>query len=312
MIPFVALDDPAYGVSQQVSPLVRRVIARNPSKFTYHGTGTYIVGPVGGPVAVIDPGPIDDDHRLALETALRHDTVIAILVTHCHADHSPLAAWLRESSGAPTKAFGPHHPDPETSAVAAEGPTTEESIDRAFRPDQVLSDGEIAAEGPGWSLTAVHTPGHTSNHLCFSLSQERALFTGDHIMGWSTTVVAPPNGNMRDYINSLGKVLMRSDETLWPTHGAPVVDPQALIRALIDHRYQRESQILELVRQAPTTISPIVAALYADVSADLHQPAAFSVLAHLVMLVQDGLVQTDGPPQLDSVFSAFPERPSLR
>ncbi len=193
----------------QVSPLIRRVIAHNPSKYTYLGTGTYIVG--RGDVAVIDPGPIIDGHRDALAAALAGETVRTIVVTHCHGDHSPLAAWLHETTGAPTVAFGPHgavddepdEPDPDDvepdSAADAPDPHDEpkETLDLAFDPDVRVADGEVAATGPGYTLRAVHTPGHTSNHMCYALDEERALFTGDHVMGWSTTVVSPPDGDMR-------------------------------------------------------------------------------------------------------------------
>ena len=237
-IPYVTLDDPQYGQAVSVAPLIRRVIAKNPSKFTYHGTGTYIVGQ--GDVAVIDPGPISESHQEALQTALEGERVRAILVTHCHSDHSPLAAWLREFSGAPTVAFGPHRlntgwveddtpeePDEEekaaaAAAVAAGEAKVEESLDLAFDPDVRVAHGEVAAFGDGWTIRAIHTPGHTSNHMCYWFEEQRALFTGDHIMGWSTTVIGPPDGNMRDYFNSLGRVLRLEPNVLWPTHGVSI------------------------------------------------------------------------------------------
>jgi glyoxylase-like metal-dependent hydrolase (beta-lactamase superfamily II) len=299
-IPFVTLGEPDYGVAHLVAPLVRRVIAHNPSKFTYHGTGTYIVGRPGGDVAVIDPGPELDSHRQALAEALRNDTVVAVLVTHCHADHSPLAAWLHDHTGAPTVAFGPH------GAVDLDDTDipVEEAIDVAFVPHTVAADGDLAARGDGWALRAVHTPGHTSNHLCFALEEQRTLFTGDHVMGWSTTVVAPPDGDMRAYIESLRLVAARDDALLLPTHGAPVTSPRPFVEALVDHRLHRERQIVDCVRRGTGDIDAIVAELYADVRAELHQPAARSVLAHLVKLVDDGTVQCDGSPSRRAVFSA--------
>jgi glyoxylase-like metal-dependent hydrolase (beta-lactamase superfamily II) len=299
-IPFVTMADPRYGQVTQLSPLVRRIIADNPSKFTYHGTGVYIVGEPGGRVAVIDPGPLNDHHRDALAAALADDQVVAILVTHCHADHSPLAAWLRGHTGAPTVGFGPHG---EVDLNDSEIPV-EESIDTAFTPDVVVADGDVAATGEGWTLRAVHTPGHTSNHLCFELPEDRALFTGDHVMGWSTTVIAPPDGDMRAYIDSLRKVAARGDRVLYPTHGAPVTEPEPFVLALIEHRLAREAQVLRCVRDGVGEIGAIVQRLYADVRPELHQPAARSVLAHLVKLVDDGMVTCDGVPTLTSAFAA--------
>jgi glyoxylase-like metal-dependent hydrolase (beta-lactamase superfamily II) len=325
-IPFVTLDDPRYGEVVEVAPLVRRVIANNPSKFTYHGTGTYIVGGSsrGDAVAVIDPGPMADTHRDALATAIAGQTVTAILVTHCHADHSPLAAWLRAETAAPTVAFGPHARDerdigaiPELDdAGPADAPVEpvapadvaeveiEESVDLAFDPDIRVVDGDVAARGDGWTLRAVFTPGHTSNHMCFSLDEQRALFTGDHIMGWSTTVIGPPDGDMRAYFESLHKVRGRSDSVFWPTHGSPVNDTRPFIDAFLAHRLDREAQVLAAVRDGVSDIAPRVRRLYADVRTELHKPAARSVLAHLVKLVEDGAVGVDGggPPRLDSRY----------
>ena len=293
-IPFVTLDEPRYGVSVQVSPLVRRVIANNPSKYTYHGTGTYIVG--HGDVAVIDPGPALDEHRHALGAALDGDRVRAILVTHCHSDHSPLASWLRDESGAPTIAYGPHSRiETETDEDEFDdGVTIEESTDMEFDPDVRVGDGEIAAMGTGWTLRAVHTPGHTSNHMCYALDEEHSLFTGDHVMGWSTTVVSPPDGDMRAYIDSLRKVMGRDDKSLWPTHGAPVTSPKPFLDAFLQHRLQREAQVLTAVRAGNSQIEAMVKQLYADVREELHKPAARSVLSHLIKLIDEGQVTAEG------------------
>jgi len=309
-IPYVTLADPRYGEPVQVAPLVRRVIAKNPSKFTYHGTGTYIIGE--GEVAVIDPGPISDSHRDALAAALEGERVTAILVTHCHSDHSPLAAWLHERTGAPTVAFGPHRlnthwveddtpdpPDEEEKAAAAAAEAAgeakvEESLDLAFEPDIRVADGEVAAAGPGWTLRAIHTPGHTSNHLCFWLEEQRALFTGDHIMGWSTTVITPPDGDMRNYFTSLQRVKDLDPAVLWPTHGAPVTDAQHFIDEFVQHRRDREAGVLAAVRAGTTMIPEMVRQLYVDVNEKLHKAAGRSVLAHLIKLVDDGLVRFEG------------------
>jgi glyoxylase-like metal-dependent hydrolase (beta-lactamase superfamily II) len=300
-IPFVALEDPRYGQSVQVSPLIRRVIAENPSKYTYRGTGTYIVG--AGDVAVVDPGPELDAHRQALETALRGERVTAIFVTHCHSDHSPLAHWLHDSTGAPTYAFGPHAQlDSEIDDTIEDGLTREETIDTRFDPDVRVADGAIAASGPGWTVRGVHTPGHTSNHMCFALDEERALFTGDHIMGWSTTVVSPPDGDMRAYMDSVRKLIGRADASLWPTHGAPVTSPQPFLEAYLQHRIEREAQVIAVVGSGVSSIEAMVKVLYADVSEELHRAAARSVLAHLVKLVDDGLVSVEGVPGPKAVY----------
>jgi len=281
-----------------VAPLLRRVIAENPSKFTYRGTGTYLVGE--GEVAVVDPGPLLDAHRDALAAALAGEQVTAICVTHCHSDHSPLAAWLRDETGAPTYAFGPHpRPDPEDEEELAEeisaGVKVEETTDYAFEPDVRVGDGEVAATGPGWTITGVHTPGHTSNHLCFAFPEHGVLFPGDHVMGWSTTVVSPPDGDMAAYIDSLRKVAGRSaDRTYWPTHGPSITEPQRYVDALVEHRLERERQVRDAVASGLAEIPDIVAVLYADVDEKLHKPAGRSVLSHLVKLVDEGSIRVAG------------------
>ena len=294
---FRTLDDVEYGRVDRVAPMLRRVIAENPSKFTYRGTGTYIVGE--GDVAVVDPGPNLDSHRDALHTALAGERVTAILVTHCHSDHSPLAAWLREETGAPTYAFGPHPPpDPadeeeqeELEEEIAEGVKVEEAIDLAFEPDVRVGDGQVAASGSGWTIRGVHTPGHTSNHMCFAFVEEGVLFPGDHVMGWSTTVVSPPDGDMTAYVDSLRKVAGRGDRVYWPTHGPSIPEPQRYVTALVEHRLQRERQVLDAVRDGLVEIPAIVALLYKDVDEKLHKPAGRSVLAHLAKLVDEGHVR---------------------
>ena len=243
----------------------------------------------------------------------------AILVTHCHADHSPLAGWLREHTGAPTVGFGPH---PRLDDPDADDPITadEPAADARRRtatsrwwsrsrptttspPTSRVADGEVAAIAGDVTLRAVHTPGHTSNHLCFALDDEHTLFTGDHIMGWSTTVIGPPDGDMRAYFDSLRKVQGRADRVFLPTHGAPVTDTQPFLAAFLEHRLDREAQVLAAVRSGQTSIADMVAVLYADVRPELHKPAARSVLAHLVKLVDDGLVTIDeGVPRLRAVY----------
>ena len=320
-VEFLTLDRESftYGVAQPVVPLVRRVIAENPSKFTYFGTGTYIVGGDvngRGDVVVIDPGPRLDAHRDALAAALEGCSVRAILVTHCHADHSPLAAWLAAESGAPTIAFGPHGDDawdigddPVDDDPVAEPvvePVVEESTDRDFTPDVTAATGDVVAAADGWVMTALHTPGHTSNHTCFALDDgaTRTLFTGDHVMGWSTTVVSPPDGDMAAYLESLRVVAGRRDDVAVPTHGPPIPNPSAFVDGLIEHRLRREAQVLDAVRRGLDMIPAMVEVLYADVRKELHKPARRSVLAHLVKLVDDGSVTVEGEARLDSHYRA--------
>ena len=319
-VPYVPpLDDPRYGEAVEVAPLIRRVIAKNPGKFSYTGTGTYIVG--DRDVVVIDPGPRLDAHRDALERALDGHTVRAILVTHCHGDHSPLAAWLRDSTGAPTVAFGPHGvaddddeddiviPPPEPGSEPTVDPdepvVTEEPVDTAFTPDITVRTGDVAYEDAAMRFVAVHTPGHTSNHTCFAFEQQRALFSGDHVMGWSTTVVSRPDGDMRAYIDSLRLVAARGDAVLWPTHGNPITEPGPYLDALIAHRLDREAQVLAQVRAGNHRIREIVPVLYAGYRPELFKPAARSVLSHLVKLIEDGRVVVEGgdEPRLRSVFT---------
>jgi glyoxylase-like metal-dependent hydrolase (beta-lactamase superfamily II) len=319
---FRALDDVEYGRVDQVSASIRRVIADNPSKFTYRGTGTYIVG--RGDVVVIDPGPRLESHRQALEAALRGERVRAILITHCHADHSPLAAWLHDETGAPTFGFGPHPvPDPAWEELARPAPDDsgpvepapavsepadtdpvemEESTDYEFTPTIAVADGDVVAEGSGLTITAMHTPGHTSNHVCWAFAEEQALFTGDHVMGWSTTVVAPPDGDMGDYIESLRRVVDRRDRVLWPTHGPPRDDAVEFVQALVDHRLERERGVLAAIEAGRSTIAEIVALLYADVRVELHKAAGMSVWSHVLKLVGEGKVATDGPPALTATY----------
>lgn len=285
MIPFVRELAFEYGRCDQVSPLIRRVIARNPGPFTYTGTGVYIVG--RGEVAVIDPGPDLPEHFEALKAALAGERVTHVLVTHHHLDHSPLARPLAALFGA--KVLGRAAPVSHGEAA----PGLEEGADDGFRPDVELADGDVI-NGSGWTLQAVTTPGHTSNHVCFALEEENALFSGDHIMGWSTTVITPPDGDMGDYFASLAKVRARNFDTLWPTHGAPVREVGPFVDAYIAHRRAREAQILEALGAGFTQIPAMVPSLYAAVDPRLHPAAALSVLAHMNQLVKEGRVVARG------------------
>ena len=286
MIPFVRDMAFRYGEAAQVSPLIRRAIAQNPGPFTFTGTGTYIVG--SDEVAVIDPGPDLPAHLDALKRALASERVTAILVTHTHLDHSPLAAALAEWSGAAI--YGLPAPRIEETAIRLD-----EGHDRSFRQAVLLADGERVS-GPGWTLEALATPGHAAGHLCYALIEENALFSGDHVMGWSTTVVSPPDGDMADYLESLDKVAARRFSTLWPTHGPPVPKPEPFLLAYRAHRLEREAQVLEQLAKGRRLIPEMVAEIYAEVDPRLHPAAAHSVLAHLIKLVREGRAASEGPP----------------
>jgi glyoxylase-like metal-dependent hydrolase (beta-lactamase superfamily II) len=285
-IPFLRNFESPYESDVAVTPLIHRVLTNNPGPFTFKGTGVYIVG--GKDVAVIDPGPNDPQHVEALKRALAGKNVTHILVTHTHADHSPAARPLKEWSGAKTYGFGPHG-----SGKAEDGVAMEEGGDRDFVPDVRVKDGDII-EGNGFTFECVYTPGHTSNHMCFALKEEAALFTGDHIMGWSTTVVTPPDGDMAQYMASVRKLIARDDKILYPTHGAPITDPKPFLAAYLEHRLEREAQIIACIRDGLATIPDMVARMYADVDKRLHPAASRSVLAHLIQLEQEGRVVKDG------------------
>lgn len=277
-------DSAAWGLLAPRSPLVRRLLARNPSPFTYTGTGTFVVGSAapGATVAVIDPGPTDLAHIAALVENLRGQRVSHILITHTHLDHSPAAPALKAATGAEIVGCAPL-------VLSDDGPRADAGFDASYTPDQVMQEGD-SVYGPGWTLSALATPGHTSNHLCFALAEEKALFTGDHVMGWSTTVVAPPDGNMADYMTSLKKLLTRDDAIYHPTHGDAVTDPQRFVRGLITHRKQRENQILAHLGNGEKAVTEMVAQMYAGVDKRLHPAAGRSVLAHLLDLQARGLV----------------------
>jgi len=285
-IPFIRQFDPRYGEEVRVTPLISRIVANNPGPFTFMGTGVYIVG--DRDVAVIDPGPDQPEHVEALKRALGGRRVTHILLTHAHSDHSPAAKPLKEWSGAPTYAFGPH-----STGRDEDGPKVEAGGDTDFVPDIRVADGEIIA-GNGFTFEAVHTPGHTSNHMSYALKEEKALFTGDHVMGWSTTVVTPPDGDMADYIASVEKLERRDDAILYPTHGAPVTDPKPFLAAYREHRLDREAQVLASIVAGRDTIPAMVAHMYADVDKRLHPAASRSVLAHLIKLEREGLVTRSG------------------
>ena len=303
MIPFVREFSFEYGRSDRVSPLIRRVVANNPGPFTFTGTGTYIIGrdEPGAGVAVIDPGPLDDAHLKALLAAVEGQTVSHVLVTHTHRDHAPLARPFAEAvGGAPILAAKTPGRTVHASDQIDET-SLDEDDDADFRADVVLNDGD-RVEGDGWTLEAMATPGHASNHTAFVLREENALFSGDHVMGWSTTVVAPPDGDMTDYMASLDAVIARDFDTLWPTHGAPVTEPAPFLAAYRAHRLEREAQVLARLRAGDRTIAEMVPVLYAAVDSRLWPAASLSVWAHLNALVRDGRVVAQPQPSLQAVY----------
>jgi len=273
------------GEAEQCEPLVRRVLAPNPSPYTYTGTQSYIVG-ASADVAVIDPGPNEPEHISAILSAVGDAKVSAIMCTHTHRDHSPAAAPLAEKTGAPVVGCAPLVISDE--ALAAWGARADEAFDATYAPDRVLEDGE-AMTGEGWTLRAVHTPGHTSNHLCFALEESAALFTGDHVMGWSTSVVIPPDGDMGEYLKSLERLQQREDRVYYSAHGAPIEKPRQLVRGMVGHRRQRENQIMRLLGERARPLEEFIPDMYKGLDPRLTKAAQMSVLAHLIDLEKRGL-----------------------
>lgn len=306
---------PVYGRVDRLSPLVRRVVAKNPNPFTFTGTGVYVIG--RGQVAVIDPGPTLDEHLDAILAALDEgEEVTHILVTHTHTDHTAGVAKLVARTGASTYGYGPHGPVPEhdpLDTVSFDEYFTDEEKDAFekawkdtpdelkregpdvdFTPDVAVGDGDVIEGGSGdgaWSVEVVHTPGHTSNHVCFGLREEKLLFTGDHVMGWATSVISPPDGDLFDYLASLEKLLDREDERYWPTHGPAIEQPQDYVRSFIEHRRGREGQIVAALGDGPSTIKDLVPGMYAEVDKRLWRAAANSVYSHLLALLREGRVE---------------------
>lgn len=293
-IPFRREVEFEYGAVSELSPLIRRVIAHNPSPFTLHGTGTYILGK--GNVAVVDPGPADPNHIRAIVDAVRGERITHVLVTHCHTDHSPGCRLLREFTDAPTHAFGPHG-----SGVDEEGVQIEEAADNDFAPDQRVRHGEVI-QGDGWSVECVYTPGHTSNHMCYALREEKTLFSGDHVMAWSTSVISPPDGDMRRYLASLELLLDRDDARYWPTHGPSVDDTKGHVRAFIAHRREREQQILACIESGTYEIKKMVPQMYADLPEFMYGAAARSVLASIIYLAQREELVVEGELGLKGIY----------
>ncbi len=318
------MGDFTYGAVAQMTPMIRRVICKNPTPFTYKGTGTYVVG--RGQVAVIDPGPPLSSHVDDVLAALGPDEEVThICITHTHSDHSALTARMQELTGAPSYGFGPHGEvravDPTDKVDFSKYFTAEEKNkfdkewddlpeelkregpDLNFMPDHRITDGDVI-QGDGWTLTAVHTPGHCSNHICYHLAEENALFSGDHVMGWATSVVGPPDGSMKDYLASLHKLLPHGYDRYWPTHGPAITDPATYVRLFIEHREDREAQIIEFLRTGAKQIADFVPEMYAGYDKRLWYPAANSVHAHMLHLVETGRARVvdGGEPKLTAIY----------
>ena len=290
--------DPAYGQGVTVAPDVLRVTAKNPGPFTFHGTNSYVIG--RDTLAVIDPGPEDETHFQTLLEVIANRPVSHIFVSHTHRDHSPLAARLKARTGAAVLAEGLHRPA--RPLRIGEINPLDASADAAFVPDIALPDDTLI-EGDGWAIRTVLTPGHTANHAAFALDGTGILFSADHVMAWATSIVAPPDGAMADYMASLDRLIARGDRLLLPGHGGPVTAPRSFMRGLKTHRKMRERAILERIRGGDRTIPDMVKAIYRDTDPRLHGAAGLSVLAHLEDLVARGLVATEGDPAIDGIFA---------
>lgn len=300
MIPFVRDFEFDYAQVSSVSPLIRRIVARNPGPFTFTGTGTYLIGrdEPGAEVFVIDPGPELDEHLAAILAATAGQRLTRIFVTHAHMDHSPLARSLAERTGAVIYA-GPEPCQPSNGGIRLEA-----GDDLSFTPDVPLRDGELFS-ADGWTLEALATPGHTASHYGYVLQDEQALFPGDCVMGWSTTIISPPDGDMGAYMATLARIRARGFSTLWPTHGPPITQPGPFLDAYIAHRRQREAQIVEaLAHRGSAKIRTLVPELYAGIETRLYPAASHSMLAHLIELVRRGVVESDGAPAIDTVYRA--------
>ena len=296
-IPFDKRFDLPPDTVEEVVPGVRRVLANNPSPFTFKGTLSYIIG--RGQVAIVDPGPLDEAHIKALLDAVRGETVTHIFVTHTHRDHSPAVPAIKAATGALVLAEGPHRAA--RSLNVGEAPRLDASNDTDFRPDRALADGEVVT-GKGFTIEAVTTPGHTANHMAFAFKEANLLFSGDHVMAWSTPVVAPPDGAMSDYMASLQKLARRSEAIYLPGHGGVVREAPSFVQHYIRHRQGREASILHRLAKSEADIPTIVRAIYIGLDPRLLKAAGLSVLAHLEDLVTRGVVKTDGQPSIEGRY----------
>ena len=293
MINFNTAFQCSYQVCESIGPLVRRIVARNPGPFTFYGTGTYIIG--RGEVAIVDPGPADPQHIQALLQATDNEKITHILVTHTHLDHSPGAAVLKKITGAPTFGYGPHGAGKHLTDDIVEA-----GADWEFVPDVKISDGEIL-NGKDWSVECVHTPGHTSNHICFQLRENKTLFCGDHVMAWSTSIISPPDGDLSDYLSSLRKLLFRDDEIFWPCHGPAIEYPRPFVQSFIDHRKTRIEEVVRCLNNGINSIGQMVPTMYQGLDKRMQPAAARSILSALIYLIDKNRVvsHTIG---LDSIY----------
>lgn len=289
--------DLAPGQVEEVLPGVRRIVADNPGPFTFKGTLTYVIG--RGKVAIVDPGPDDEAHVKAVLDAVRNETVTHIFVTHTHRDHSPAVPAIKAATGATVYAEGPHRPS--RPLHDGEAPRMEASNDLDFRPDHALADGDVVS-GDGWAVETVTTPGHTANHTAFALRDRNVLFSGDHVMGWSTSIVAPPDGAMTDYMDSLAKLSRRREQIYLPGHGGLIREAPRFVAGLTLHRKAREASILHRLGKGATDIPTIVRAIYIGLDPRLVNAAGFSVLAHMEDLVARGAVVTEGAPSINGLY----------
>ena len=280
--------DPRHGIAVEIAKAVRRLTAHNPGPFTWHGTNSYLIG--RAEVAVLDPGPADAAHMDRLVAAAGEGRIAAILVSHTHMDHSPGARLLKAMTGAPIIGCGPHRAARPLNS--GERNPLDASADGAHHPDREMKDGDTLVVD-GLCLTAVETPGHTANHLAFALDEGGILFSADHVMAWSTSIVAPPDGAMSAYMASLARLAERTDTRYLPGHGGPVEDPATYVAGLAAHRRKREQAILDRLTAGAQTIPEMVATIYADVDPALHGAAALSVLAQVEWLVERGLVRCE-------------------
>ena len=297
-IPFRRDFEFEYGRIEQVAPMLRRIVARNPSPFTWHGTGTYVIGE--GNVAVVDPGPDLPAHVDALLAALDGETVTHLLVTHTHRDHSPACRPVQAATGARTSGFGRHG-----SGRIDVGMQVEEGADNDFVPDVLVAHGDVI-RGDGWSVECVHTPGHTSNHLCYQLREHKALFSGDHVMGWSTTIISPPDGDIASYLESLELLLERDDACYWPTHGPCVRDPKPLVRGLIAHRLERADEIRACLADGVHRVVDMVPRMYSELPVTMYPAAGRSVFSTLIYLIERGEVTCEGDLDASARFVLKP------
>lgn len=293
--------DATPGACVRLSDKIRRVTCNNPGPFTFKGTNSYVVGT--GQVAIIDPGPEDEDQLATLLDAVRGETVTHIVITHTHRDHSPLTRRLQQATGAKTYGYGPHGSGRPAKAITSGDITLDAAGDHEFHPDVEVAHGDII-EGQGWSLESVFTPGHCSNHMAFALNEEQTLFCGDHVMAWSTSVIAPPDGHMADYFSSLRTLMERQDRLYLPGHGPAKQNPQRFARAFLAHRQMREKAVLQQIKSGERTIMGVVRKVYAGIDAKLHAAAALSTLAHVEHLIEQNLVRAHGELSLDTDYEA--------